>query len=609
MVVSSWFRQWWLWCAFLILTAGVASAQLRIVDYNTAGDARAGMNTVLAALGAESVNGVSKAPDVFALQEQDSSASTTQDLVNLLNGIYGAGTYARATMDGGTSGAGRPGLIYNVQTVQLVATTTASTVSTAGAARQTMRYELRPVGYDETADFYVYVSHYKASSGGSNAARRNAEALQVRANADALGEGAHILYAGDFNIYNSSEAMWGTLTGAGAGQAFDPINRVGSWSNNAAFKDVHTQSPATTSRYGGQVTGGMDDRFDYQLVSNEFLDGEGLSYLEGSYHAFGNTGTHTFNGDITSGSAAALQARLPGYSAAQASAVLEALAAVSDHLPVVAQYQLPAKMKVDVGAVPERILIGASAEVGVTITNVAPVVTTLGADELDYVVSAEGALAGGGTGQVLALTPGDRASLRLASDTLGVHEGSIEVHSDSPQAADRDFSTSVTFSVVDHAQPAFASQPDFSTLALDFGEAAQFSGPITLTFSLANAAPLFGERAGLDLDGIQFTGDDGFATDLASFFGLRAGEMLSFSISLSSEVAGEFRGHYVLSFSDEDLPGAIDLAPLTLDVTGRIVAVPEPATLILLVTALVALGGWSRVRGRKPAAAEALRKT
>ncbi|MGH8046613.1 MAG: hypothetical protein ACREKL_05165, partial [Chthoniobacterales bacterium] len=145
--------------AFLLMGMYSAQAQLRIVQYNTAGDARAGMSTILAAIGAESVNGAVKPPDALALEEQTSSA-TTQAIVDILNSLYGAGTYARSTVQGGTNGGGRPGLVYNTQTVQLIATTTASTLSTSGAARQTMRYELRPVGYDAAADFYMYVSHY-----------------------------------------------------------------------------------------------------------------------------------------------------------------------------------------------------------------------------------------------------------------------------------------------------------------------------------------------------------------------------------------------------------------------------------------------------------------
>jgi hypothetical protein len=97
-----------------------AHGQLRVVSYNTAGGPRPGMETVLAAIGSDSANGIAKAPDVLALQEQGASASTTQAIVDILNGIYGAGTYSRATLDGGTSGAGRPGLIDNTTTVSFI---------------------------------------------------------------------------------------------------------------------------------------------------------------------------------------------------------------------------------------------------------------------------------------------------------------------------------------------------------------------------------------------------------------------------------------------------------------------------------------------------------
>jgi len=47
----------------------VSQAQLRIVDCNTSG-ARTGLNTVLAAIGVESVNGIAKPIDVLSSQQQ-----------------------------------------------------------------------------------------------------------------------------------------------------------------------------------------------------------------------------------------------------------------------------------------------------------------------------------------------------------------------------------------------------------------------------------------------------------------------------------------------------------------------------------------------------------
>ena len=118
------------------------------MQYNTAGDARSGL------------------ADIF------------QAIVDVLNAIYGNGTYARATFDGETTGGGRPGLIYRTSSVDLIGQTTASTASSTGGPRQTMRYELRPKGYDASADFYVYVSHTKASNDDLSASRRNVEAQE-----------------------------------------------------------------------------------------------------------------------------------------------------------------------------------------------------------------------------------------------------------------------------------------------------------------------------------------------------------------------------------------------------------------------------------------------
>ena len=48
----------------------------------------------------------------------------------------------------------------------------------------------------------------------------------------------------------------------------DPINTPGSWNNNEDFRGVHTQSTRTSSSgFGGGAGGGLDDRFDFIMVS------------------------------------------------------------------------------------------------------------------------------------------------------------------------------------------------------------------------------------------------------------------------------------------------------------------------------------------------------
>ncbi len=406
-----------------------AEAQLRVVDYNTAGGPRTGFKTIMAGIANETVNGIAKAPDAISLQEQTSSSLAA--IVADLNAsdLFGAGTYAAAPFIGTTSGAGKPALVYNTNTITLLDTIAFGTVNTSAQARSTLRYNLQPVGYDES--FYVYSNHYKASTGSSNEARRDVEATALRADLDALGEGTHALLTGDFNIYKSSEPMWATLTGAGPGQAFDPINRVGYWHDNSSFLDVHSQNPAGS----GFVGGGMDDRFDFQLTTGEFLDGEGLSYISGSYHSLGNNGTHSLNGAITTGTGAS-------------TTLLNALAAVSDHLPVVSDYQLPAVLEVLYAAIPETLDLGQSFQLDVTVSNAADVLAAIGADELDYMLGTSGSLSGSASDTDLALGGGNIHQVLFDTSSPGMKSGTIVVSSDSQGVANGLVQIDVSYEVL-----------------------------------------------------------------------------------------------------------------------------------------------------------------
>ena len=103
------------------------------------------------------------------------------------------------------------------------ASSTRTPGGTSANARSTIRYELTLDGYDAASKFYIYNSHYKASDTSKDRARRNVEATTNKNDANALGEGTHLIYAGDLNLYGGTEAAFGTLTSAGAGQSIDPL--------------------------------------------------------------------------------------------------------------------------------------------------------------------------------------------------------------------------------------------------------------------------------------------------------------------------------------------------------------------------------------------------
>ncbi|MEM9186679.1 MAG: hypothetical protein AAGB00_09315 [Planctomycetota bacterium] len=375
--------------AVLLATGAPVAAQLRIVTYNTlTATPDPALGIVLEAIGEESVNGIAKPVDILLLQEQDEPTTTTQAIVDILNGMYGSGAYSRTLLATGPSFSSiRQSAIYRTDTVELLQEATIAPLSQGGLTppREAHRAKFSPVGYDSSAEFYIYNSHFKAGTESDDPGKRAAEAINLRADADALGEGAHVIFAGDFNLRNDgtagnsgdpAEPAFQTLLASGPAQAFDPVADIAPaiWKNNAAAAPVHTHS-------GDDV----DDRFDFQLPSGEWFDGEGLDFIAGSYRTFGNNGT-TYNRVINSGlnTVEFDFGSDPTYTKSQ---VLSALRNASDHLPVVADYQLPAVFSASLVDVPTEVDWLSDASLTLRIENAAGVVAPNGADELDYTVT------------------------------------------------------------------------------------------------------------------------------------------------------------------------------------------------------------------------------
>jgi hypothetical protein len=440
----------------------VAAGQVRVVDWNTldgpnsSGDLN--FRTVFQAISTSPANGIAKRPDVIALQEQD--ADSTSNLATILNSLYGTSSYA-AVQPAGQTTTDRLGFVYDSSSVTPVG---GATLVPSGGTRPHLRAQFRPVGYTSPdATFTVYSSHLNATGSGT----RSIETMALRANLDALGAGAHAITMGDYNIDASTETSYLNLTGVGTGpgRMFDPLSRPGTWNNNAAFADIHTQS-TRVAQIGGGASGGMDDRFDFQLATSPMMDGEGLSYIgptapgtapAHSYRAFGNGG-NAFNGNIND-----------PQNVSQPPAVLTALFNASDHLPVVADYQIPPRMEISVGAVRSRVIVGSAVPVNLTVTNTAPVSVAVGADELDYTVQGSGALTGGAAGIATATFAGNSHALSLATASPGLAGGTVSVNSTSQAAQDANFAQGVSTTVLAHARPSFSAAEQQTTTTIDFG--------------------------------------------------------------------------------------------------------------------------------------------
>lgn len=332
-------------CLFI---AGTASADvLRVVEWNVSTYSSGRVNEFQTAIYG-SYQGRSMSPDVIIGQEF-LSGSGVANFVNLLNTAPGSpGDWAAAPFNDGpdTDNA----FFYRTSKVALateLSATGMTIVATGGASpnhpRNINRYDIKLVN-DSTDTFRMalYSSHMKASTGGTNQARRLLEAQRIRDDAESLPAGWHFVLGGDFNIRNSTEGAYVELVGSQAnnnGRFFDPIKTPGNWNNNSSFRIVHTQDPTGA--------GGMDDRFDQLLLSGELVDGVGPDYIGNpnvayststwndpnhSYRSWGNDGT-TFNLAIkTTGNT------MVGPTIAQA---LKDSALNGGHLPVFLDLRVP----------------------------------------------------------------------------------------------------------------------------------------------------------------------------------------------------------------------------------------------------------------------------
>lgn len=186
--------------------------------------------------------------------------------------------------------------------------------------------------YTDPINLHVFVTHLKSSTGTTNQQIR-LQMVNVFLNALAgVPANDFVLFAGDLNLYTASEPAYQALLNTNNTHVLvDPINASGSWSNNANFAWVHTQSTraATVPGWGNSyATGGLDDRFDFILIKQNMLTNPKLQYVPGTYQAYGNNG-NCFDLSINN----------TNCTGTFSLATRQLLFNMSDHLPVVMQLQ------------------------------------------------------------------------------------------------------------------------------------------------------------------------------------------------------------------------------------------------------------------------------
>jgi endonuclease/exonuclease/phosphatase family metal-dependent hydrolase len=266
-------------------------------------------------------------PDIFSVCEIEEAQAAAYLLENALN--YTDNTYDMADFVYNQSGGTdlQQMLFYNKDKLQL---TNQDIITTN--IRDINHYTLR-VKTPEPLYIEVFVAHLKSSQGENNEYKRLQMVQEFTSYLESLPQNRPVIFMGDLNLYTSSEPAYQELLDPGHNIVLqDPENAPGDWHNNYSLSYLHTQSSLTDnsgfqSENGGSdgVTGGLDDRFDFILLSNHFFDNQGdIHYLTDSYSAYGNN-ADCFNNGINDTDCTGDYSQY----------LRDLLSQMSDHIPVV----------------------------------------------------------------------------------------------------------------------------------------------------------------------------------------------------------------------------------------------------------------------------------
>lgn len=199
-----------------------------------------------------------------------------------------------------------------------------------------MYYNSTQLAQGDTAYITFIVCHLKAGSTDANKATRKSQVQSLMNKLQSLGKADNYVLSGDLNLYGASEDAYQYLIHNSNSliNFYDPISQEGEWHNSYNYSNYHTQSTHDESD-GCASAGGMDDRFDFILVSNYINYGlKKVQCLRDTYHALGQDGNH-FNGSINYNNSA-----VP-------STIADALYNMSDHLPVIMDYRIDATLGIN----------------------------------------------------------------------------------------------------------------------------------------------------------------------------------------------------------------------------------------------------------------------
>jgi len=308
-----------------LFIGSVAVADIRVVSYNIhycSADMEA-MDRVLDAASVDDSHGEAMPVSIFMFQEVTKGRQKT--LHELLGEAYSMGTYTNQGESGGAQA------MFYLSTDFIEKPDDHVDIFT-GATRYADRWHLIGVGENTGVDIWVYSAHLKASTGKENKQQREAGVNAILEDIGTLPKYAHVIVVGDMNFYTVREPAYQAIIEV----LIDPLGSDEWAGEDDASK--HTQSPRKI-RESGLASGGMDDRFDFQFISQSLQDGKGLDMIRGSYHSLGNDGKH-FDIAINDGDNYFFES-----DTGRSNDLATALHNASDHVPVIVDYAVVDEVK------------------------------------------------------------------------------------------------------------------------------------------------------------------------------------------------------------------------------------------------------------------------
>jgi endonuclease/exonuclease/phosphatase family metal-dependent hydrolase len=261
-------------------------------------------------------------PDIFTVNEMDPSSYAVNHLLGNALNVNGVTHYRSAAILNQDGGSLINMLYYDNTKLEIL-----SQESVTNGLRDINIYEMRHLNVVPQVRFRVAVAHLKA--GYDDSSERAYAISQFMEYWSNQSDKRNVIFAGDFNVYTSDEPAYQNLINPSQGniQFVDPVDQPGDW-GEYSFRYYHTQSTHDGDD-GCPSYGGMDDRFDFIMVSEDVMNGEnGMLYVEDSYTTLGQDGNR-YNGSLIN----------PTNTSAP-SDVIYAMYNFSDHLPIIAEFEL-----------------------------------------------------------------------------------------------------------------------------------------------------------------------------------------------------------------------------------------------------------------------------